>query len=166
MRRHMLGVLVSKVMRSCKVFVRLWVRPYICDDFHARVFALARWVYAGADEFQAQVVTTFGLRMHLFQLGGEGHADILSEFVFFSTWRALSIVTEPSLRWLRQSSGLLWMCSLLGVVGNEVVARLVAYPFDTIRRRVMMRADRPPSQRYDDSIDCLCQIIAHLGRYG
>lgn len=42
-----------------------------------------------------------------------------------------------------------------------VVAELIAYPFDTVRRRMMMTSGE--AVKYNGSIDCLRQIVAKEG---
>jgi len=63
---------------------------------------------------------------------------------------------------------------IMGLISKFIIAQiavtasgLVAYPFDTVRRRLQMESDRPPADRlYSGTIDCGIKILKNEGMGG
>eukprot|EP01066_Platyproteum_vivax_P008232 Platyproteum_vivax@DN3408_c0_g1_i1.p1 len=59
----------------------------------------------------------------------------------------------------------IWATFGLGL-GVETVAGVIAYPFDTIRRRLMMQAGRKTDLQYKGTADCFAKICSQEGIQG
>lgn len=65
------------------------------------------------------------------------------------------------------SSTLPWFCLISLFLPACSAAGLIAYPFDTVRRRLMMQAGKAESlQEYKSTIDCWRKIAVNEGARG
>ena len=47
---------------------------------------------------------------------------------------------------------------------TAIVAGFISYPFDTVRRRLQMQAEKPPDQwLYNGTLDCWRKVVANEG---
>merc|ERR1712227_406698 len=65
----------------------------------------------------------------------------------------------------KNDKGVLGLVSTFGAAQSAIIAGAgVSYPFDTVRRRLQMQAERPASEHvYKGTMDCLKKIAAEEG---
>lgn len=68
----------------------------------------------------------------------------------------------------KNDKGLMGMVSKFGIAqATAITAGYASYPFDTVRRRLQMQSEKPPSEwQYKGALDCLTKIIKEEGKCG